>query len=511
MMGLPIIMTESTLSEASESTSSSSQAPSPRAEMTARGLLLTCVYSIVAILGVFTVPGINVDIWWHMSAGRWILHHHAFPQVDMLSRLTPSPSWHAYSWLFDVIMYSLYRDFHLVGALAYITVMMLAIFAALHRMSGRLQPDFMKAVLVAMAGTLCMTPLYTPRTWLFSILFFIIQLDLLHRARSSGRWQTLLWLLPLYALWANLHIQFMDGLVVLGATACEPLLMRFWPWPEPPRLPAGKLFAILGGCIAATLVNPYGWGLYISAFKLVSEHDVFNHIQELGAIPFRIWQNYLFLALVIAAVAFLARRKTPDLWRWMLLAGGLIVSFRSLRDIWFLTAIAVMILAEELPSKTPVLRPLPKLIRPVMAVVVLLIAFGVARLMGIGNDSLNKYRNLALPVKAANVVLERHYPGPLFNTYDWGGYLRWRTGMPVSIDGRAALYGGKRFMRSLNTWGGGPGWAKNPDLKTANLVIGPVGDALTQLLRQDPDFRLVYQDKVAAVFVRTIPVKASGK
>jgi hypothetical protein len=46
-----------------------------------------------------------------------------------------------------------------------------------------------------------------------------------------------------------------------------------------------------------------------------------------------------------------------------------------------------------------------------------------------------------------------------------------------------------------------PHWASDPDLLKANLVIGPVSAPLTQLLRMSPRFDLVYEDKVAVVFV----------
>jgi hypothetical protein len=73
--------------------------------------------------------------------------------------------------------------------------------------------------------------------------------------------------------------------------------------------------------------------------------------------------------------------------------------------------------------------------------------------------------------------------------------------MPVSIDGRAALYGDQRIDRSVQTWSGQPDWASDPQLSAAGLVIGPVKSPLIQLLRLDPRFELAYEDKVAAVFV----------
>jgi hypothetical protein len=73
--------------------------------------------------------------------------------------------------------------------------------------------------------------------------------------------------------------------------------------------------------------------------------------------------------------------------------------------------------------------------------------------------------------------------------------------MPVSIDGRGGFYGDQSLDRSLATWGAQPDWNSDPTLKSAGLVLGPVQAPLVQMLRMDPHFQLVYEDKLAAVFV----------
>jgi hypothetical protein len=45
------------------------------------------------------------------------------------------------------------------------------------------------------------------------------------------------------------------------------------------------------------------------------------------------------------------------------------------------------------------------------------------------------------------------------------------------------------------------GWESDPELMKARLVIGDVNDALTNVMRTDSRFRLVYEDAIAAVFV----------
>jgi hypothetical protein len=74
--------------------------------------------------------------------------------------------------------------------------------------------------------------------------------------------------------------------------------------------------------------------------------------------------------------------------------------------------------------------------------------------------------------------------------------------MPVTIDGRGAMYGDEAINRSVATWNAEPDWATDPQLGSAGVVIGPMKAPLTQVLRLDPHWRLAYEDKLAAVFVR---------
>jgi hypothetical protein len=123
------------------------------------------------------------------------------------------------------------------------------------------------------------------------------------------------------------------------------------------------------------------------------------------------------------------------------------------------------------------------------------------RVMKVNNAVLNEQVTSVMPVRAVEAIRTNGYAGPLYNDFNWGGYLIWALRMPVIIDGRTNLYGNERMDRSIATWGAQPDWASDPELKSAGLVIGPVTAPLTQLLRMDSHYKLVYEDKLAAVFV----------
>ncbi|MGH7226959.1 MAG: hypothetical protein ACRELF_27405, partial [Gemmataceae bacterium] len=108
-----------------------------------------------------------------------------------------------------------------------------------------------------------------------------------------------------------------------------------------------------------------------------------------------------------------------------------------------------------------------------------------------------------LPVEAAAFVAAHGYDGPLFNDFNWGGYLIWSLPrLPVVVDGRTNLHGSERILRLGNTWAAGPGWRDDPDLALAGIVIADAQSPLAGALPLDGRFELVHEDAVARVFLR---------
>jgi hypothetical protein len=109
------------------------------------------------------------------------------------------------------------------------------------------------------------------------------------------------------------------------------------------------------------------------------------------------------------------------------------------------------------------------------------------------------------PAGAVQYVREHRPPGPLFNHFNWGGYLIWTLPeYPVGMDGRTNLYGEERLTRTLDTWRGAKGWERDAELLAAGVVIAPknLHTKLTDLLREATDrWKIVYEDDVAVVFV----------
>ncbi len=250
-------------------------------------------------------------------------------------------------------------------------------------------------------------------------------------------------------------------------------------------------------------MNPFFFGIYKTAFELGTQPEVLNLIRELAPLTFRSAANYVLLLIGIVAVALLARRKGLNLFSWTLLLWAFAFTLRSRRDEWMLAVVGIATIASNLgyqadwTIKAPKLRSLGTLVATALIIVC------ACRMSGINSARVEEAIGAALPASAVEFVKAQQLPGPLFNNYGWGGYLIWSLpNLPVSIDGRAALHGTPRFKQSLATWGAEPGWDSDPDLQRANLIVAPYDAALCAVLRLDPRFQLVYEDKVAAVFTR---------
>jgi hypothetical protein len=495
--------------EAGAETLLSTQEPLPeaggsaqkRAEQIVQTLVVAALFAAPALMCAHAACVADPDIWWHLRTGEWILAHHAVPQVDPFSGPLAGRPWLAYSWLYELAAVKLFHWLGLAGIVAYSSGMVLAITVAMYHMVRRVQRDFSLAVLLSFAAVFCMGRLYTPRPWLFTILLFILELDILMQARRTGRLRELLWLPLIFALWANVHIQFIDGLMVLGLAWAETLAAHWGLGTETRMRPAWMGVALLSSALA-TLANPYGWRIYQAAYDLATQGGALNKISELQAIPFRGSVDFAVLLLALGSAAALAWRRRFVLFETALLAFAALLAFRSQRDVWVMAAVGALILGSTITGSDKAAMRLPKLGGAAAALAAGLIVTAGFGAMHVNNAQLEIQVAKDLPVQAVQAVRAKGYAGPLYNTFDWGGYLIWALRMPVSIDGRQNLYGDQRIDRSMATWNAQPDWASDAQLMKAGVVIGPVKAPLTQVLRMDPRFQLAYEDKVAAVFVR---------
>ena len=60
-------------------------------------------------------PVLDPDIWWHLRTGEWVVEHGGVPATDPFSTFGHGHPWVAYSWLFEILVFGIFRAFGLVG------------------------------------------------------------------------------------------------------------------------------------------------------------------------------------------------------------------------------------------------------------------------------------------------------------------------------------------------------------------------------------------------------------
>jgi hypothetical protein len=472
-----------------------------RAERYAQMIVLTILLAAPAVMCLHGAVAADPDLWWHLRAGELLLQHHSVIRTDPFSRDLVGTSWLGYSWLFEGLMYKVFTRFGLMGIVGYSTTMVLAITIALNSMLRRLQPDFTLSALLTYAACFSMSHLFTPRPWMFSIFFFVVALNILLHVRRTGRLRSLAWLPLVFALWANLHIEFIYGLFAVGLLFLESLIARVRKSSEA-VVPLGAAAGALAASLLATLANPFGWRIYAAVLSAARDSGALKLVSEMQAIPFRDLIDFCLLALALAALGAMAWSRRFPIFEGGLLLFAIFMSFREQRDEWLIAAVAVAILAEAIPARGNLkIVQLPRFATAFAAAAGVGILWMAPHVWKLNENKLNDQMANTLPVHAAEFIRSKGYAGPVFNDFNWGGYLVWALGKPVTIDGRTNLYGSDRLDRSIATWSAHKDWASDPDLKSAGVVIGPVQSALVQVLRMDPHYQLVYEDKQAAVFL----------
>ncbi len=488
-------------------------APTPavdRTQVLLRLLMVCCLYAVPVFC---TVHGdADYDAWWHLRVGQWVTQHGTVPTTDPCSSYGQDRPWVAYSWLFEVLLYGCYQLFGLLGLVFFRLVLCLGVTAALHRFIAKREPRFLVAMGLAGAAILAVAMLFKERPWLFTILFSILTLDAILDLRDGKR-TALTRLLPLvFVVWANVHIQFIYGLILLFSACAAPLVDRYLRRHEAGQTAATafsqawwRLVTLSGVCFLATLLNPYHVQLYRVVIEYATQPGPFRYLNELKSLEFREPSDWVMLVLAALACFALGRRQRVSPFDVILLVFSGWLAFRSRRDLWLLVLTALYLITAWLRKPAQDAEAF-RLSPPRLAVVagsVVLLTVAALLVRNLSNDGIKERVAKTFPVQAAEHVAAQGYAGPLYNDFNWGGYLIWALPeLPVAIDGRTNLHGDERIEHFGDVWSGLPDAADDAELLAAGVVIAPANSPRTSLLQRDARFTEVYKDDLARVFVR---------
>jgi len=263
--------------------------------------------------------------------------------------------------------------------------------------------------------------------------------------------------------------------------------------------------------LAVIPITPYGTQLAAYPFTVASTLPLnVGNILEWQPMPFNIAGGKLFLIIVLGF--FLCQMIAPlkvKLFEAVLLFGGIAMACLHVRFLLLFVPFSAPLLAVMLA------RWLPPYARKkdhfalntiLMAAVIIAIAHYFPT-----EADLKKTASQSFPVRAVEYLRQHPVPGPMFNTYGYGGYL---VGMlpeqKVFIDGRGDLYEDAGvFAEYLEVADLKPGAFEVLRAHGIQACLLDRKEPLATALDSIPDWEQRYSDGVSVLFVRRIPDSAA--
>jgi len=432
---------------------------------------LWCLLTVIV-----TMTFADPDLWGHLRFGLDMLATGALHTTDPYSFTADRP-WVNHEWLAELLSAAAYARLGSAGLALLKLAAILTVGTVLWVVAAREGARPPARDLFVAAGILAMySRLITVRPQIFSVALFCILLYLFREWDRGRRWA--LAIAPvLFALWANLHGGWLVGLAVLGVWAAGDL------WQSPDRRRAVTLGAVVMLSAAASLLNPYGIGLWQFLAETVRPtRPGIGDWQPLLSLPPIVLVLQAPLPLAAAAALWKGRARAPlpvrDLAVVSLLAAA---SLRVGRVDAFLQASIAVLLAPHVVALLNGIR-LPRrdtFHHRSVAVA----AAGVALVAYTATVAVQNVRTVLvtggdIPDRTAAMFLRDARPGARVLTwFDWGQYGLWQlspAGILISMDGRReTVYSNRVLDDHFRFYEGSPDMIDYPDRIGADLVWLP--------------------------------------
>ena len=473
-----------------------------------------------SLLGLLSTKADDTDVWWHLKTGQYIIQRHALPVPDPFAYTTAlNPPANAgeeqvrrfnltHEWLAQVIFYGLYAAGGIQAVILFRATMLAAFCALAGLLAARRSGNFYWGIAAAFGAASLATEFTSDRPILFTFLFVALFVAILDTRRF-------LWSLPVLAcIWGNTHGGYFLGWVVLAAYCAETLPLRFLAWKQPAD--SRRLLLVAISTIAASAINPNGFGAIATLIHYRQGAQIPNLIEWHP--PYLWGPPYAFDLLLYASAAVVLlswrRIRLADWLLYIAFAGAALLAFRNILLIGFLAPVFIVGYF-----------PWPRLRLPRAAVAW---GFAVLLLAGLGTGLARRaFFQLytaawKFPIGAADYLLANHVSGPIFNTWEHGGYLIWRLWpeQRVFIDGRVLSEAANRDYRQIlynqdsaidQVTGARAELLKRYNIQTVvmNTFEYNTGAAYPLALAlagaSGREWQLVYDDAQALVFLRNAP------
>jgi hypothetical protein len=327
---------------------------------------------------------------------------------------------------------------------------------------------------------------------------------------------------PIMLLWINLHGGFILGFITIVIYIIYNLIKLYLSEGTEKGLYNRKIKYFLLATMVSLLVsfaNPMGFHALLFPFEVVSNGLIVDNYGEFlspnfhyaAFTPFR----YFLLLMILFFCTFKRRLNFIELAMIFIFTN---MSLLSGRYIPLFAVIVAPILSKHgdrmlnginnnfsnlIVSKARVHESIDMsakgYIWPTLA---LLVVVGLTA----SNRIEFKFDEKIKPVDAVEFLKKGYISGNMFNNDEFGDYIIYSAypKYKVFIDGRADIYGNEKLQDYLNVMNMRPGWEKVMGKYNIDWIIYNTDSPLSQYLNLKKDWKLIYTDNVANIYIKNI-------
>jgi hypothetical protein len=382
------------------------------------GFLVFSTFMLITISIAALIPLYPNDFWPYLRIGQEILKTGSLPTIEFMTFTQfGNPAVYLY-WLPSLLFLKIYT----LGGVTLVGIVSVLCISCFYSLLWLCLREFkvgpLTSWVVLLSVVLVGVNYWSTRPQIFTYpLFGFIILAILRWHKGDNR---LLWIVPVLAvLWANLHGSF----IVIFFLTLPALLFG-----EGNRK---KMAIVIGLALLATLINPYGVGLWSNMLAMVNNTSIKLYSLEWRPPANQSWQENIFFAtlLLIPVLTAFTRPKIQTVyWIWFLGFGWMALS--SARYIaWFLPVEAILLALLLKPIFDPFIERSNRFPNAAInrVVGVILLIFPLCLLPGIRGlwwqQAPSVYKETT-PIQATAWLKQNpQLPGELWSDYSYSTYL----------------------------------------------------------------------------------------
>jgi len=488
----------------------------PSISMVTPGLndIIFIVVFILALASGSQMLSIDSDLGRHLTIGNYILDNRIIPAHDLFSYTLANQPRPPYEWLSQILLALTNRFLGLDGVILFTALIIAITFTLVFQFANRRSGSPIIAFLITLLAIGASSIHWLPRPHVITFLFLVIWIENLEQLRDGNRSVKLPAFPVIMLFWANLHGGFVFGFLAWFAYTAG------WAWEKwrgKSNNQMGKKFLWIGmTSLITTIITPSFWHNWEA---VLNNRSSFVLSRTIETMPPNLTTASVFpftLLLALTVVLFFIKNNIPSASHFFLLVGLGVMSLLMARNIPLFALACIPILSEMTKTSHLYVKTWAQIEERFSGfgkqskwyIIPVVVTFLTGTFFA--NQHFNKHQSIlqfnpqVFPVQALDWVIENPQKGNMFNEFNWGGYILYRSwpGQQVFLDSQSDFYGEgimRDYEQLMTTQGN---WMNLLKKYQIDWVIIPTNSSLATTLNKIQDWKTVYKDGTTIIIHR---------